>query len=239
MWRGCCRSAGCRSRRSVLAAQHAAGADQRRGEAAPSRPVGAHAPGRREQPAALCSAACPRAVHAEQPGPPAKAPRQHAAQRRRVGVGGRDEAVGLDAGELEHAPARVDGASRLVDVEADELARATRRRSAAAPAATGPGAACARAGSRAGRSSRRRCGARPASSLISGERSPSGCRSRAGITSSVTRSTPWSSASRGSARSARTSPARCRAARRRSCARACELSRHAPPARIVCREQRR
>ena len=51
------------------------------------------------------SASSGGAVHAEQAGPPAKAPGQHAAQGGRVGVGGRDEAVGLDAGELEHAPA--------------------------------------------------------------------------------------------------------------------------------------
>ncbi len=118
---------------------------------------------------------------------------EHPAQRRRVCVGRRDEAVGLDARRASDAPARLDRPAGLVAVEAHELRRAASAQACERAGAKRRRGAAARAESRAGRSSRPRAGARPASSTISGERSPSGCRSRAGITSSVTRSTPWSS----------------------------------------------
>ena len=86
-----------------------------------------------------------------------------------------------------------DGAPGLLHVEAEELAAAVALRAREQPPRGMRPVRDGRAGSRAGRSSRRRGGARPASSTISGERSPTGCRSRAGITSSVTRSIPWSS----------------------------------------------
>ena len=190
MWRGCCRSVGCRSTRSVrsAAARRRArarreGARERAARAASSRP------GRAARSRAVGVGA---AVDPQQAGPPAKLRLGSRAQRRRVGVGRGDEAVGLDTGELQHPPAGMHGAPRLRAVEADELAGALARRPRDQwrGEARGARGAVLKAVLRDGVAGAAAL-AQPADHLR--RALAYGCRSRAGITSSVTRSTPWSS----------------------------------------------
>ena len=136
--------------------QQRADAHERRREDAAQRPGGGEAPGG-GQPARPTGSdpVCPgdadrsrapastprlRAVHPQQPRPPAEPEAQRLAQRGGVGVGGGDEAVRLDAGELEHAPAGVDRATGLLAVQPDELAR---------PLTVGPGEQLPRRAARA------------------------------------------------------------------------------------------
>ena len=112
---GACRGAGCWS----AAASPRAPSD---GDSArPSSPPRREAEGRGERRALRATpgpARCTRSSPAHQ----RKRLPQRATQRRGVGVGGRDEAVRLDPGELQHPPAGVHRAPRLLAVEADELA---------------------------------------------------------------------------------------------------------------------
>ena len=158
MWRGSCRSAGCRSRRSVLVgssepARTSDGESTRLSGPVPARlQAGASEPTSCgcAPPASCGCVRCTRSSPAHQ----LKRYAQRLAQRRRVGIGGRDEAVGLDAGELQHAPAGVDGAPRLL-ASSPTNSPSRRLRARASSRRAEPPCAGARAGSRAGRSRRR------------------------------------------------------------------------------------
>ena len=124
MWRGSRRWSGCRSKRrvspqSTLPARISGGESKRRTRLSASMP---HAGASALRAVSVVSATC--AMQMQQARPPPELPRQHPAQRGGVGVCRSDEAVRLDSGELEHPPAGVDGAARLLLVEPHELRRA-------------------------------------------------------------------------------------------------------------------
>ena len=117
----CSTSDGRTSRRSV-SPHSSAPARMRAGESAPPEPaLRSDAPGGREH----LGAAPPRRgrapVQAQQCRPPAKPTREQPAQGGRVGVRRRDESLGVEPRELEHPPARVKRAARLVVAEPHEL----------------------------------------------------------------------------------------------------------------------
>ena len=121
-------------------AEQAACADQRGGEGTLQGAVGSHAPGRGEPLTRIAVRGGGRPVQLEQPRPPAEPSREQPAQRLGVGVGWRYEAVGLDPGELQHAPACVERSAGLLAVESDELRRAAAARAYERPAREGAAA---------------------------------------------------------------------------------------------------
>ncbi len=160
MWRGCRRSAGCRSRRSVLVGSSEPARTSDGESTRLSGPVAGEAPGggqradrRGRVPTAVCGW---RAVHAQQTRPPAEARAQRSraapACRRRRGRRSR-------RARCPRASARASRRARRAG-SPRRRGRRTRRRAGRGRARAGVASsrrrAGARAGSRAGRSSRRR-----------------------------------------------------------------------------------
>ena len=168
--RGRSKSAGCRSSRS-----------SRPAASAPARTPSAErrSEQRRRDGRALA------ADEAQQRRPPVEVGRQLAAQRGRVGVRGRDEAARPEAGEHQH-PASASMLARVASASmcANSASGPWRRSRPAGPARRCWKPCCAIASPRSRQSS--------SQAARSGRRWKNGCRSGAGITSSVARSMPWS-----------------------------------------------